>query len=153
VDSGVRRSNAASGYNERREECRRACEMLGVESLREAMAADPRVLPPPLDRRVRHVIEENDRVDRAVAALEHGDLAELGRLLDMSHASLRDDYDVSVPEVDALVDRLKSAGAAGARIMGGGFGGSVLALFGPGARLPPDAIAVSPGPAARLLDA
>jgi galactokinase len=153
VDSGVRRSNAASGYNERREECRRACEMLGVESLREAMVADPRVLPPPLDRRVRHVIEENDRVDRAVSALERGDLAELGRLLDMSHASLRDDYDVSVVEVDALVDRLKISGAAGARIMGGGFGGSVLALFGPEARLPPDALAVSAGPGAQLLDA
>jgi galactokinase len=150
-DSGVEHAHAASGYNERRAECRRACAILGVESLRDVTAAD-RMLPAPLDRRVRHVLEENQRVDRATRALESGDLGELGRLLDASHASLRDDYEVSVPEVDALVDRLSASGAAGARIMGGGFGGSVLALFLPGCELPADAIEVSPGPAARLLE-
>ena len=89
--------------------------------------------------------------DAAVAALESGDLAELGRLLDASHASLRDDYDVSVPAVERAVEACRAAGALGARIMGGGFGGSVLALFGPDASAPPGAIGVRPGPPARLL--
>jgi galactokinase len=147
--SGASRELALSGYNERRAECRRACKLLGVESLRDAPGADG--LPAPLDRRVRHVISENTRVDAAVAALESGDLAELGRLLDASHASLRDDYDVSVPAVERAVEACRAAGALGARIMGGGFGGSVLALFGPDASAPPGAIGVRPGPPARLL--
>ena len=75
----------------------------------------------------------------------------LAALLDASHASLRDDYEVSVPEVEGTVARLKAAGAAGARIVGGGFGGSVLALFPPGAEPPPDAIEVAPAAGARLL--
>ena len=150
LDSGATHDLASgSGYNERREECREACRALGIDSLRDATSAEG--LPEPLDRRVRHVISENARVDRAVAALERGDLAELGALLDASHASLRDDYEVSVPEVERAVDVCKRAGALGARIMGGGFGGSVLALFGPGAKLPPGAVSVEPGPAARLL--
>ena len=138
-----------SGYNERRAECREACERSGVGSLRDAPSADG--LPDPLDRRVRHVITENERVDAAVDALESGDLAELGRLLDASHASLRDDYEVSVPEVERAVAACKRAGALGARIMGGGFGGSVLALFPPGASAPARAVRVQPGPPARLL--
>jgi galactokinase len=150
VDSGVEHSNAASGYNERRAECERACELLGVASLRDAVG-DAGSLPPPLDRRVRHVIEENERVDLAVEALAGGDLAGLGRLLDASHASLRDLYEVSVPEVDEVVERLRSSGAAGARIMGGGFGGSVLALLPPGVEPPPGALEVSAGPAAGLV--
>ena len=143
LDSGASRSLAASGYNERREECRRALELLGLESLRDA--DDASGLPAPLDRRVRHVISENERVDAAVAALESGELAELGALLNASHASLRDDYEVSVPEVERAVAACRDAGALGARIMGGGFGGSVLALFPPGAALPDGAIGVRPG--------
>ena len=149
LDSGASRSLASSGYNERREECRRALELLGLESLRDA--DDASGLPAPLDRRVRHVISENERVDAAVAALESGELAELGALLSASHASLRDDYEVSVPEVERAVAACMDAGALGARIMGGGFGGSVLALFPPGAALPDGAIGVRPGPGARLL--
>jgi galactokinase len=149
LDSGVSRSLAASGYNERREECRRAAAELGVESLRDAR--DGSGLPGPLDRRVRHVLNENGRVDAAVAALAGGDPARLGELLDESHASLRDDYEVSVPEVERAVARCREAGALGARIMGGGFGGSVLALFPPGANLPEGAVRVSPGSGARLL--
>jgi galactokinase len=149
LDSGASRSLAASGYNERREECRRALEQLGLESLRDA--DDATGLPAPLDRRVRHVISENERVDAAVAALESGQVAELGALLTASHASLRDDYEVSVPEVERAVAVCMEAGALGARIMGGGFGGSVLALFPPGATLPDGAISVRPGPGARLL--
>ena len=151
VDSGVEHSHAGSGYNDRRRECREACAALGIASLRDARAEDATDLPEPLDRRVRHVVEENARVDAAVAALRAGDLEALGRLLDASHASLRDDYEVSVPEVEATVERLAVAGAAGARIMGGGFGGAVLALFPPGATPPDDAVAVAPGPPARVL--
>jgi galactokinase len=148
LDSGASRSLAESGYNERRAECERACELLGIDSLRDA--TDAGGLPHPLDRRVRHVLTENERVDAAVAALESGDLAELGRLLDASHMSLRDDYEVSTPEVEAAVTACKEAGALGARIMGGGFGGAVLALFPPGREAPSGAVEVSPGPAARL---
>jgi galactokinase len=149
LDSGASRSLAASGYNERREECRRALELLGLESLRDA--DDASGLPAPLDARLRHVISENERVDAAVAALEGGEPAALGALLNESHASLRDDYEVSVPEVERAVAACMDAGALGARIMGGGFGGSVLALFPPGAALPDGAISVQAGAGARLL--
>ena len=149
LDSGASRGLAATGYNERREECRRAVEELGVDSLRDAR--DGSSLNAPLDRRVRHVITENERVDRAVAALEARDAAALGELLDASHASLRDDYEVSTPEVERAVAACRTAGALGARIMGGGFGGSVLALFPADAALPEGALRVTPGPGARLL--
>jgi galactokinase len=86
-----------------------------------------------------------------VAALRAGDPAALGWLLDASHRSLRDDFEVSVPEVERTVAACHQAGALGARIMGGGFGGSVLALFPPDADLPAGAIRVGPGPGARLL--
>ena len=151
LDSGASRSLAGSGYNERREECRAACEQLGIDSLREAADSAGATLPGPLDRRVRHVLSENARVDAAVRALERREFDALGRLLDASHASLRDDYEVSVPEVERTVEECKRAGALGARIMGGGFGGSVLALFAPGAELPERAIRVEPGSSARLL--
>jgi galactokinase len=149
LDSGARRSLAGSGYNERREECHAACRALRIGSLRDAPGHEG--LPEPLDRRVRHVLSENERVDAAVAALEAGDLPALGRLLDASHRSLRDDYEVSVPAVERAVEACKEAGALGARIMGGGFGGAVLALFPPGARPPKRALRVEPGPGARLL--
>jgi galactokinase len=149
LDSGAERSLAGSGYNERREECRAACRALGIDSLRDAASHEE--LPEPLRRRVRHVLSENERVDATVAALEAGDLAEVGRLLDASHRSLRDDYAVSVPAVERAVDLCKGAGALGARVVGGGFGGSVLALFPPGAEPPPGAVAVAPGPGARML--
>ena len=93
---------------------------------------------------------ENARVDAMVTALRAGDLHGAGRLLDASHASLRDDYEASVPEVEAAVAACKAAGAAGARMVGGGFGGSVLALFPPGAALPGGSVAVVPGPPAAL---
>jgi galactokinase len=86
-----------------------------------------------------------------VEVLRRGDLAALGGLLDASHASLRDDYEVSVPEVEATVHRLKAAGAAGARMVGGGFGGAVLALLPPGVAAPREALAVAPAPGAHLL--
>jgi galactokinase len=149
LDSGASRSLSASGYNERREECRAACRELGIDSLRDAPGHEG--LPEPLDRRVRHVLSENERVDATAAALEAGELGEVGRLLDASHRSLRDDYEVSVPEVERAAEACRAAGALGARIVGGGFGGSVLALFPPGAAPPPGSVRVEPGPAARLL--
>jgi len=109
------------------------------------------VLPAPLDRRARHVLTENARVDAMVAALRAGDVPAAGALLDASHASLRDDYEASVPAVEATVARLKGAGAAGARMVGGGFGGSVLALLPPGVGVPTAACAVAPGPPAALV--
>jgi len=150
LDSGSSRSLAESGYNERRDECRRACRVLGIASLRDAREADLDRLEPPLDRRTRHVLEENARVDAMVDALRAGDLPAVGRLLDASHASLRDLYEVSVPEVERTDARLRDAGAAGARIMGGGFGGAVLALLGPGVAVPGGAFVVSPGPPAGM---
>jgi galactokinase len=149
--SGHEHVHAGSGYNERRAECRAACAALGIATLRDAPADAPSRLPPPLDRRVRHVLTENARVDAAVAALRAGDLPALATLLDASHASLRDDYEVSVDAVERTVERLKHAGAAGARIVGGGFGGSVLALFPPDTAPPPDATAVEPAGCARVL--
>ncbi len=149
VDSGATHSHAASGYNDRRAECRAACEALGVASLRDA--GDIEGLPDPLRRRARHVLSENARVDATARALAAHDLEAVAALLDASHASLRDDYEASVPEVEATVRALKAAGAAGARMVGGGFGGSVLALLPPGVRRPAGALAVAPHAPARLL--
>ena len=149
LDSGAVHSIAYSGYNERRRECREACAALGIESLREAV--DIERLPEPLKARARHVITENARVDAMVDALRAGDLEAAGRLLDAGHASLRDDYAASVPEVERTVERLKAAGAAGARMVGGGFGGAVLALFGPGRAALAGALAVAPGSPAGLV--
>ncbi len=153
VDSGEAHSNASSGYNERRRECAEACSRLGIASLRDADADLAARLPAPLDRRVRHVLEENARVDRTVQALGDADLGEVGRLLDASHASLRDLYDASTPAVEEAVGALRAAGAAGARMVGGGFGGHVLGLLPPGVEAPHDAVRVAPSAGARLLSA
>jgi galactokinase len=149
LDSGATHTHAGSGYNERRRECRAACDALGIASLREATDIDG--LPEPLRARARHVLTENARVDATIAALSSGDLEEVGRLLDASHASLRDDYEASVPEVERTVEQLKEAGAAGARMVGGGFGGAVLALLPPGVAVPTGALEVAPGPPAAVL--
>jgi len=151
VPSGEQRSLADSGYNQRREECDRARKALGLQSLRDAREGDLHRLPDPLDRRVRHVIEENARVDATVAALARADFAEVGRLLDASHASLRDLYDSSTDAVERTVGRMRDGGAAGARMIGGGFGGHVLALLPAGASVPDGALRVAPSAGARLL--
>ena len=127
-DTGVTRQLAESGYARRVEECQRACEILGMRSLRQLEGAGATIdsLPETLDRRVHHVLTENERV-RAAASVET--TAELGRLVLQSHASLRDDYEVSVPAADDLVEVLTAApGVSGARLIGAGFGGSVLAV-------------------------
>lgn len=152
LDSGASHRHAGSGYNERREECAQACRLLGIETLRDASAEQARALPAPLAARVRHVISENQRVEEAVGALERRDFDELGRLLDASHRSLRDCYEVSVPAVEDAVRRLQEAGALGARIVGGGFGGNVLGLLAPGTDVPEGALEVRPGAGARVLE-
>ena len=151
LGSGASHDLAAGGYNERRAECTAAAGRLGIDSLREATLDAAAGLPEPLARRVRHVVSENARVDETVAALHAHDLPAVGRLLDASHASLRDGYDASVPAVERTVAALRDAGAAGARMVGGGFGGSVLALFAPGVAPPAEAVEVRPGPGARRL--
>jgi galactokinase len=151
VDSGETHSIASSGYNDRRRECREACARLGIASLRDAREEDLERLDGAHAARARHVLTENARVDATIAALRAGDLEAVGRLLDASHASLRDDYESSVPEVERTVAELKAAGAAGARMMGGGFGGAVLALLGPGVVRPDGAFVVAPGPPAALV--
>jgi galactokinase len=152
LDSGERHLHASSGYNQRRAECARACQLLGLESLRDATLAQARQLPEPLNRRALHVIEENQRVREAVVALQSNDLPVLGKLLDGAHRSLRDNYEISTPAVEATVARLRAAGASGARLVGGGFGGSVLGLFAPGVEPPVAARQVCPGPGAHLLE-
>jgi galactokinase len=156
LDSGDSRALAASGYNERRAECARACRLLGVQTLRDLertsrRRGDVAELPGTLARRVRHVLGENARVAESVTALRAGDLARVGALLDESHVSLREDYECSTPAVEATVRTLKQAGAVGARLVGGGFGGSVLGLLPPGTIAPAAARAVRPARGAHLL--
>ena len=126
ADSGVRRSLADGRYAERRAACEAAAARLGVTSLREATVAD--VGDDPV---ARHVVTENERVLRMVAALRSGDVEAAGALLTEGHRSLRDDFAVSTPELDALVERMLALGAYGARLTGAGFGGCVVALGGP----------------------
>jgi galactokinase len=156
LDSGERHSlsggedGVQDGYNQRRAECERAVELLGLDSLRDVNRDQVEELPEPLRRRARHVLTENERVEQTVDALAGHDLERVGELLNASHASLRDDYEVSTPAVEATRERLREAGAVGARIMGGGFGGAVLALLPPDAVAPQGAVGVQPGPGAHL---
>ena len=136
IDSGVRHSHASGDYRVRRQECHRAAEALGVTTLRDVTAGDlPRIaaLSPPLDRRARHVVTENDRVLAGAHALRRGDLTRVGELFFESHASMRNDFEISVPEIDALVEAAHGVhGVYGARLTGGGFGGSIVALVASG---------------------
>lgn len=127
MDSGVPRTLASSGYNQRRAECEEAARLLGVKALRDITNPDMvEELPEPLRRRARHVVTEDNRV---LAALEGVSAQHFGELMNASHASLRDDYEVSVPALDALVAMLQeTAGVFGARLTGAGFGGACVAL-------------------------
>ncbi len=151
LDSGEHHALAGSGYNERRAQCAQACELLGVPSLRDAHPDAVAGLPEPLRRRACHVLGENARVRDTVAALRAGEPSAVGALLNASHASLRDNYEVSTPAVEAAVERLLAAGAVGGRLVGGGFGGHVLGLLGPGFHAPTGAREVRAGPGAHLL--
>jgi galactokinase len=123
VHCGVPRTLAGSEYASRRAECEAVAASLGLDALRDATAEQVRDSP-----RARHVVAENARVLATADALPRGDLSVLGPLLLESHASLRDDFGVSTPELDTLVDVLRTSGAAGARLTGAGFGGCVVAL-------------------------
>jgi len=130
VDTGVRRALTDGRYALRRRECEQAARALGVRSLRDVddPARAAAIGDPVLARRARHVISDNCRVRAAVNLLQAHDLAGLGPLLHASHASLRDDFEISWPEANVAAEAAERAGGLGARMMGGGFGGSVLAL-------------------------
>lgn len=132
IDSGIARSLATSGYNQRRAECEEAARQLGVKALRDV--SDPQKadsLPDPLRQRARHVITEDNRVLKALTGIS---AEEFGELMNASHASLRDDYEVSVPPLDQLVDLLQNtSNVFGARLTGAGFGGACVALVKAGA--------------------
>jgi galactokinase len=136
IDTGARHDLGDGRYAQRRSECDRAAALLGVGSLRDvtSLAAVAGLADPVLRRRARHVITENGRVKETVALLSGGDMAGVGAVLHASHVSLRDDFEVSWPEADVAVDAAEAAGALGARMMGGGFGGSALALVPAGQR-------------------
>ena len=130
LDSGIARSLAASGYNTRRAECEEAARLLGVGSLRDVASVDDLGgLPDVLKRRARHVVTENARV---LAAVHCTSAKDFGALMNASHASLRDDYEVSTPGLDMLVGLLQQQpGVFGARLTGAGFGGACVALCQP----------------------
>ena len=133
IDTGAPHALVEGAYAERRRTCERAARTVGVPALRDIDIAGLPAAMAILDdevsrRRVRHVVTENDRVVRTVRLLADGRPREIGPLLTASHASLRDDYQVSCPELDTAVDAALSAGAYGARMTGGGFGGSAIAL-------------------------
>jgi galactokinase len=133
TDTKAEHSLVDGQYAARRDACEAAARELGIETLREV---DPATLDEALERlgseevrrRVRHVVTEIERVTLAVSALEAGDLREVARLFDLSHASLRDDYEVSCEELDVATATARSHGALGARMTGGGFGGSCIAI-------------------------
>lgn len=135
IHSGIQHEHRSGYYNLRRQECEEACRMLGVANLRDLTINDLSTiekLPDPFRKRARHVITENERVLNAVKAIKTEDNVELGRLVYASHESLRNDFEVSIPEIDWLVNQAKKVPSIyGARITGGGFGGSVLFLANP----------------------
>jgi galactokinase len=138
LDTGTRRGLVQSAYNQRREQCQAAARHFEVPALRDltpqALAAGGAGLDPAALRRARHVVSENGRVLEAAAALRVGDLEALGRLLDESHASLRDDFEVSSPALEAIAAAARAQpGCLGARLSGAGFGGCAVALTRSGA--------------------
>ncbi|WP_326569703.1 galactokinase [Amycolatopsis rhabdoformis] len=132
MDTRTKHSHAEGGYGERRRGTERAAELLGVKALRdvtlEGLDTALAQLPADLAPLVRHVVTENQRVLDVVALLHAGRLTDIGPHLDASHTSMRDDYRISTPELDLAVDSARTAGALGARMTGGGFGGSAIAL-------------------------
>ncbi|MEW1805293.1 galactokinase [Pseudarthrobacter sp. NPDC080039] len=132
IDTKVSHSHAGGGYASRRASCELGAEVLGVRALRDVEVADLAEAGGLLDevtfRRVRHVVTENDRVLQTVELLGGPGPAAIGPLLDASHASMRDDFEISCPELDLAVDASRANGAIGARMTGGGFGGAAIAL-------------------------
>ena len=142
-DTGVRHRLASSEYNTRRQQCEEAVERLKVflpkiTSLRDVCVSEweevGRHVPSPVRERARHVITENERVERAVGEMRNGNYVALGVLMDASHASLRDDYEVTCPQLDTMVEIAhRQRGVYGSRMTGGGFGGCTVSLVEPAA--------------------
>jgi galactokinase len=128
-DTQVSRELGATGYNARRQTCERAARTLGIKELRDAHIKDLDKLSGEELKRARHVVTENARILEAVEALRRQDFGAFGRLMYASHRSLRDDYEVSTPELDAFVELALQSTALGARLTGAGFGGCALALI------------------------
>ena len=132
IDTKVSHSHADGGYASRRASCELGAQVLGVPALRDVGVGDlaeaASLLDPTTFRRVRHVVTENDRVLQTVERLTAEGPAHIGTLLDASHASMRDDFEISCRELDLAVDTSRAHGAIGARMTGGGFGGSAIAL-------------------------
>ena len=132
IDTRVTHAHATGGYAARRRSCEQAALLLGVRALRDVTLAELHAAAEELGdermRRARHVVTENARVLATVHALQSGDIDALGPLMAAGHASLRDDFEVSVLELDTAVAAAVDAGALGARMTGGGFGGSVVAV-------------------------
>jgi galactokinase len=139
LNSGITHSHASGEYRVRRAECDEAARLLGVATLRDIDIArlDTLSLPPPLDRRVRHVVTENARVVAMRDALAAGDIVDAGVLMNASHDSMRDDFEVSIPEIDVLVEAACGhPSVLGGRLTGGGFGGCIVALVRSGQGYP-----------------
>jgi galactokinase len=169
ADTGERHSHAVGGYAARRASCEKAARELHVPALRDLGTDDlpwmEGVLDPETFRRARHVVTEDARVEATVKALEAGDMDAVGRHLTDSHRSMRDDYEITTPALDLAVEAALVAGALGARMTGGGFGGSTITLidadrvpaltsaitdaFGRARRIPPGISQLTPGPGAR----
>ncbi len=129
IDTRASHALTDGGYAARRQSCEQAAQVLGMRSLRDVTdSSELAGLDPLLRRRARHVVTENNRVLATVNLLRAGDLGGAGPVLTASHRSLRDDFEVSWPQADATVEAALAAGASGARMTGGGFGGSVIAL-------------------------
>ncbi len=133
MDTATRHRHVDSGYNERRKSCEEAAAFFGVPALRDVDEAGFRAkeadLPEPTRRRARHIVFENARTEAAAQAMEAGDAALLGQLMSESHTSMRDDFEISSPELDKMVELAQAEGACyGARMTGGGFAGCAVAL-------------------------
>ncbi len=172
VDTKVTHAHATGGYAARRASCELGAQVLGVAALRDIALTDLPEAAGLLDeesyRRVRHIVSENQRVLDTVALLDDAGPVAIGDLLTASHASMRDDFEISCPELDLAVDTALAEGALGARMTGGGFGGSAIALipaadeakvgaavvraFAEAGYAAPDIFAVSPAPGARRVD-
>jgi galactokinase len=132
MDTGVKHAHSTGGYRERRASCELGAEIMGVPALRDLAVSDLPAAQQRMDevtfRRVRHIVTENQRVLDTVRMLRDAGPRTIGDLLTASHASMRDDFEISVPELDTAVDAALAAGAVGARMTGGGFGGAAIAL-------------------------
>ncbi|GAA1048110.1 galactokinase [Arthrobacter russicus] len=171
VDTKVSHAHADGGYADRRASCERAAAALGIAALRDLEPADlpraERLLDQETFRRARHIVTENARVLETVSVLRSAGPGEIGGILDRSHRSMRDDFEISSPELDLAVATAQANGALGARMTGGGFGGSAIALvrepdagkvgaaveavFRTAGLAAPDVFEVLPGPGAQRL--